>query len=73
MLFDVIRDLELAPPTSSDGQITARMREVRSLPLAQRKDVYEHGRVEEQQEWYQSKAIWNKRYAGRWTRTDAHH
>ena len=44
-LFDVIRDLELAPPTSSDGQITARMREVRSLPLAQRKDVYEHGRV----------------------------
>ncbi len=68
-LFDVIKDLDLAAPTTSEGQITPRMREVRALPLAQRKDIYEHGRVEEQQKWYQAKANWNKRCANGWTRT----
>jgi hypothetical protein len=67
-LFDVIKDLDLAAPTSTEGQITPRMIEVRALPLAERKDIYEHGRVGEQQEWYQAKANWNKRYANDWTR-----
>lgn len=43
------------------------MREVRALPLAQRKQIYESGRVEDQQKWYQAKAEWNKRHANRWT------
>jgi hypothetical protein len=68
-LFDVIKDLDLAAPTTSEGQITPRMREVRALPLAKRKDIYEHGRVEDQQKWYQAKANSNKRYANRWTGT----
>jgi conflict system pore-forming effector with SLATT domain len=68
-LFDVIKDLDLTAPTSSGGQITLRMREVRALPLAKRKDVYEHGRVGDQQEWYQTKANWNKRCANRWNWT----
>jgi SMODS and SLOG-associating 2TM effector domain 3/SMODS and SLOG-associating 2TM effector domain 1 len=68
-LFDIIKDLDLAAPTSSEGQITPRMREVRALPLTERKDIYEHGRVGEQQNWYQAEATWNKRYASRWTWT----
>jgi SMODS and SLOG-associating 2TM effector domain 3/SMODS and SLOG-associating 2TM effector domain 1 len=66
-LLDVVRDLDLASPTSSEGQITRRMREVRASSLAVRKDIYENGRVGDQQKWYQAKASWNKRYAGRWT------
>jgi SMODS and SLOG-associating 2TM effector domain 3/SMODS and SLOG-associating 2TM effector domain 1 len=67
-LFEVIKDLDLVAPTSSEGQITPRMRGVRALPLAERKDIYEHGRVGDQQQWYQAKANWNKRYARGWTR-----
>jgi hypothetical protein len=42
------------------------MREVRALPLAERKDIYEHGRVGDQQAWYQTKANWNTHCANRW-------
>ncbi len=66
-LFDVIKDLDLAAPTSSEGQITPGMRKVRALPLAERKDIYERGRVGDQQKWYQAKANWNKRHANGWT------
>lgn len=68
-LFEVIKDLDLVAPTTSQGQITNRMREVRTSPLAQRKDIYEHGRVEDQQNWYKAKANWNKRRSNRWTWT----
>jgi hypothetical protein len=66
-LFDIIEDLDLVAPTTSEGQITARMREVRALSLVERKDIYANGRVGEQQDWYRAKANWNKRYASRWT------
>jgi hypothetical protein len=66
-LFEVIRDLDLVAPTSSEAQITRQMRDVRVSPLDERKDVYEHGRVADQQNWYQAKATSNKRQAGRWT------
>jgi hypothetical protein len=67
-LFDVIKDLDLVAPASSEAQITPRMREVRALPLAERRGIYEHGRVGEQQKWYQARANWNKRFANGWTR-----
>jgi hypothetical protein len=66
-LFDVIKDLDLAAPTSSEEQITPCMRDVRALALAERKDIYRQGRVGEQQKWYRAKASWNRRYASRWT------
>ena len=65
-LFDVIKNLDLVPPTSSEAQITPRMREARALPLAERRSIYEQGRVGEQQKWYQANADWNKRFADRW-------
>jgi hypothetical protein len=66
-LFEVIKDLDLVPPSSSGQQINQRMRDVRALPLADRKTIYERGRVEDQQNWYHAKAAWNKRRAARWT------
>ncbi len=67
-LFEVVKNLDLATPTSSESQITPRMREIRALSLAERKDIYERGRVVDQQTWYQTKANWNRRFARRWTR-----
>lgn len=66
-LFDVVKDLDLVPPTSSAEQITPQMRNVRALALADRKRIYEEERVENQQNWYQRKAVWNKTQAARWT------
>lgn len=66
-LFDVVRELDLAAPASSQEQITPRMREIRALPLAERKHIYELARVGEQQEWYRANANRNRRYASHWT------
>ena len=67
-LFEVIKDLDLVPPSSTGQQITQRMRDVRALSLADRRTIYERGRVEDQQNWYQAKATWNRRRAMRWTK-----
>jgi hypothetical protein len=66
-LFEVIKDLDLVLPTSSEQQITQRMRDARASSLIDRKAIYETGRVANQQEWYKRKANWNKGRANRWT------
>jgi hypothetical protein len=66
-LFEVIRDLDLVPPTSSGQQITQAMRDVRGSSLSDRKALYERARVADQQNWYQRKAAWNKSRASTWT------
>jgi len=66
-LFEVVKDLDLVAPTSSEQQITQRMRDARASSLVDRKAIYETGRVANQQDWYQRKADWNKRRASRWT------
>jgi protein-S-isoprenylcysteine O-methyltransferase Ste14 len=66
-VLGVLKDLDLVAPTSSGQQISKTMREVRGLPLADRKMIYEQDRVEDQQTWYARKAAWNKTRAGRWT------
>ncbi len=66
-LFEVIKDLDLVAPTTSDEQITRGMRSARASSLAERKAIYERGRVADQQSWYQAKANWNKVHATRWT------
>lgn len=66
-LFDVVKDLDLVPPSSSQKQITGPMRELRTSPLGDRKAVYEIGRVGNQQDWYQHKAKTNEQSATRWT------
>jgi SMODS and SLOG-associating 2TM effector domain 3/SMODS and SLOG-associating 2TM effector domain 1 len=66
-IFDVIKDLELGPPTSSEPQITQPMKEVRGLPLVARKTIYETGRVANQQDWYRGRARKNRQLAHWWT------
>jgi hypothetical protein len=65
-LFEVVRDLDLSPPNSSGEQITKAMRDARASSLLDRKSLYEHDRVEAQQNWYRGKAAWNDRRANNW-------
>lgn len=65
--FEVVQDLDLAAPTSSQQQITSRMQDIRASSFSDRKMAYERGRVIDQQDWYQHKANLNRRAAGRWT------
>jgi hypothetical protein len=58
----VIGSLRYAGAAGSYGdQITDWMRQTRALPLAERRRVYEAGRIEDQQKWYSAKADWNGR------------
>jgi len=66
-LFDVVKDLDLVAPTSSQEQLTEPMRKARSLSLDERKKIYEIDRVQNQQDWYQSKARIHKQSANLWT------
>jgi hypothetical protein len=68
-VINVLKDLNISPPSSVGPQITDPIRRVRSESLEQRKSTYEAGRVAEQQEWYQQKAKWNDKLAFRWTLT----
>jgi|SRR5215211_4207982 len=51
--------------SSSTEQITPRMREVRQLPVVQRRDLYVKQRLEEQANWYGDKAEDNRVLANR--------
>ena len=51
---------------SDRPQISARMREARSLPLEQRRQLYLKGRIEDQRKWYGSKARKSQRVANRY-------
>lgn len=48
-------------------QITEGMRTLRTRPLADRMNVYEHGRLENQQRWYAARASLHERRARAWT------
>lgn len=48
--------VQLGGVSSSREQITAAMRQVRSLSVSDRKDVYVHHRVGQQQNWYSMRA-----------------
>jgi hypothetical protein len=57
---------ELSGAVSERHQITARMREVRALPLRTRITWYLDRRVLDQVEWYRGKAAANRASASRW-------
>lgn len=66
-VLEVLKDLDIVPPTSSDQQITTKMKHVRTLSLDDRKACYEQDRIQEQQGWYTRKSKWNKQRAEAWT------
>ena len=58
-LLDEFHDLPL--PATHQDQVTAHMRELRSLPLEERIAAYRKGRIEDQRAWYADKADWNRK------------
>ncbi len=62
-----IRGLQTVQPSrSGHEQITPWMRQLRSMPLDDRRSTYEHARIEDQQRWYASRTDLNRRQLGRW-------
>lgn len=57
---------EHAVEMSAEPQITQKMRAVRDLPLADRINLYESDRVNDQHVWYKNKAQANKTYSKWW-------
>jgi hypothetical protein len=58
---------EIDWPSGSQGeQITPRMRELRGSNLATRMRAYRRGRIEDQRDWYSSRATRNGRRARHW-------
>lgn len=51
---------------ASAAQVTQDMKALRLQPLAARKAAYEQDRIQDQQEWYSTKADWNRRRATVW-------
>jgi hypothetical protein len=67
--YSLLQDLGSAPiglGVVNEHQITDKMRQVRSLDLAERRQLYLDGRIHDQQLWYAEKARWNDRRARGW-------
>jgi hypothetical protein len=59
--------VSLIPTDDTAGEITAWMRHRRASSLTARKETYRRGRIEEQRQWYASKARWNQRRSNAWS------
>lgn len=70
-LRDVVKaSLESVPPAKAGtpaGQITEWMRVTRQLPLEQRKEIYQHHRIDDQFNWYGARAASAFRIGRRWS------
>jgi SMODS and SLOG-associating 2TM effector domain 3/SMODS and SLOG-associating 2TM effector domain 1 len=66
-LAEVLSGLERLETQRAEGaQITPEMRSLRASSLAERKQAYERGRIDDQQAWYGSNAEKNRRLALLW-------
>jgi hypothetical protein len=66
--YSLLQDLRsISLGTGEDAhQITDKMRQVRALEFAERRQVYLVDRITNQQRWYSEKARWNDRRARGW-------
>jgi hypothetical protein len=62
-----LRDVDLAGSAAAGEQITPQMRAIRSLSFEERRTRYLDGRIEEQRQWYDKKAKWNRTRQHLWT------
>jgi hypothetical protein len=68
-LDDLLTDIPEAKPIEvapGQTQVTQAMRELRRRGLDVRRQAYRQGRIDDQKEWYASKAVWNRRRARFW-------
>lgn len=61
-----LKDVDIAPSASTGPQITEEMSRARAMGVAERRSLYEVGRIQEQQNWYQQRAAWNTKRANQW-------
>lgn len=54
-----LHDVSLQAGPEGGEQLTPAMRDLRAKPLADRRDAYRVGRIEDQRDWYRGKAQWN--------------
>ena len=66
-VIGALKSVPLVAPAPLAAQITDRMRELRSRPLNERKQVYLEWRIGDQQGWYAAKASANEKQGNRWT------
>lgn len=57
----------LVPSKGSAKEITPWMRETRSSQFESRKEAYRQRRIDNQRDWYSSKAQWNQRRSSEWS------
>jgi SMODS and SLOG-associating 2TM effector domain 3/SMODS and SLOG-associating 2TM effector domain 1 len=62
-----LKDVNLSPSVGA-VQVTDKMRDLRHSPLEERRQAYEFGRVREQQDWYATKARFNRDRGSSWNR-----
>lgn len=65
-LLQDLRSISLDAGVAGEHQISAKMREVRALDFAERRQIYLEDRIADQQRWYSEKARWNDRRARAW-------
>ena len=65
-LVQDLRSISLDAGVAGEHQISAKMREVRALDFAGRRQIYLEDRIANQQRWYSEKARWNDRRARAW-------
>jgi hypothetical protein len=68
-LKDILRELDALPVhvlSGQERQISAKMREVRALPFDGRRSIYLTQRIQNQEDWYRTRAAWNDKRAKFW-------
>lgn len=66
-ILEVLRSFQVEAPPRTQAQIAPGLRLKRSGSLDERKELYEYGRVANQQKWYLDNAQVNAASAKRWT------
>jgi len=62
-----LNDIQLEGVVDASDQITPKMREIRSKPFEERRNLFAEGRIEDQRAWYSRKSQWNRKRQRRWT------
>ncbi|BDA70765.1 membrane protein [Calothrix sp. PCC 7716] len=57
---------ELNTEVSATPQISEKMREIRALPVSDRRNFYLEHRVQDQLNWYRAKATYNRKARSKW-------
>ena len=65
-ILSELRGFALIGSANDGTQITDRMRSLRSLTIAERRDAYLSGRIDHQRSWYSRKASWNAQRTTVW-------